>query len=235
MFVYLLLSTWSYRCQACVRTSPTLPPRSCPCPMNLYDVNLCPPVGICYRDVNAVTYTPGFLCTAMIHCPPEYYVRFLLKTGGHLDNLLVRDVVSSQYRIECRGNQWFLVHPRFPNGQAISRLICYDTPIFLNLRDISKTTRIPLACRLCSAIENTKENNLCPPNYKCSEPTIKTVTYSIDCSNSVLECPGSELVLQLRSGLSTIVYTEDVRCDGMWTYYDGHDTHQIESMLCLSE
>ncbi|VDM76410.1 unnamed protein product [Strongylus vulgaris] len=156
---------------------------SCPCPMNLYDVNLCPSVGVCYRESTAVTYALGPTCTAMLNCPAEYYVKFLLESGGHLDN-----------------------------------------------RDAAKTHKSP--CKICSSIERIPKG-LCPPNYTCLEPLINTVTDSTNCEYSVIECPGSDMVVQLKSGSSSIVYRQDVRCDGTWIYHDGHRKHQVENMLCL--
>ncbi|RCN49003.1 hypothetical protein ANCCAN_04880, partial [Ancylostoma caninum] len=41
--------------------------------------------------------------------------------------------------------------------------------------------------------------------------------------------------VQLKSGTSTVIYPEDVRCGEQWTFDDGQNAHQIESMACLSK
>ncbi|CAJ0590109.1 unnamed protein product [Cylicocyclus nassatus] len=136
--------------------------------------------------------------------------------------------------MECRNGRWILTGTRFASGKEFTHLVCYKEAIVQNFADIprSHTSR---TCKLCSPIGNVPESGLCPPGFRCSRPSIESIIGSSNCGQSIIECPGPDLVVQLSSGLSAIVYPQDVYCDGSWIYHDGRRKHQVVNMLCLSK
>ncbi|EYC37975.1 hypothetical protein Y032_0753g2073 [Ancylostoma ceylanicum] len=251
MLLPLLVLARIPRFSACIATQPpsgpgtaTEPPSGpgeerCTCPRNLYSLTLCPQMRNCFPDAaGAVTYDFGQRCLATLNCPVDYQVRFMLANGNHLNNIEVRSFVMAQYRMECtkQTQQWLLYGPPLPQGQAFTQLACYDTPI-VNMfakRAISVAHGVA-TCKTCSPPPGIPADN-CPQSYECSSPIIGTKTDATSsCKYSVVECPGSNLLVQLKSGTSTVIYPEDARCHEQWTFYDDQHTHQIESMTCLSK
>ncbi|KAK6755814.1 hypothetical protein RB195_014291 [Necator americanus] len=236
MLLPLLFLSRIHKYCACVATVPGGPGvpgvPACNCRQDLYDTSLCPPMGQCYLDPNAVVYNFGVTCTASLMCPSDYFIRFQLANGQFVNNIAMSLYTNQQHRLECRNQQWFYLSPRAPTGELISHLVCYERPIETPYasRQAPKAHSAS-SCKVCSSVVNS---SLCPQKYKCSEPSIGSSNDGTsDCNYSVIECPGSDLLVQLKSGSSMIVYPEDVQCDGEWIFDDGRRSHRIESMTCL--
>ncbi|EYC37973.1 hypothetical protein Y032_0753g2072 [Ancylostoma ceylanicum] len=237
MLLPLLILTRIPAFSACIATQP-MGPDMCTCPRNLYSLSLCPPMRICFPDAaGAVTYNLGQRCLATLNCPVDYLVRFSQTDGKNLNNIEVRTYSMQEYRMECnkQTQQWLLYGPPYPNGIAFTQLACYDKPIAGNFakRAIS-VAHGAATCKTCSPPRGIPVDN-CPQNYECFSPIIGTKTDATSsCKYSVVECPESNLLVQLESGTSMVIYPEDVRCDVQWMFDDDQHTHQIESMTCLS-
>ncbi|KHJ92447.1 hypothetical protein OESDEN_07665 [Oesophagostomum dentatum] len=151
-------------------------------------------------------------------------------------NLRVKDYLDEQHSIVCRNKEWIYTGPPQPLGKAVSKIACYEMAITTDRTEPKHIVkaRSPPTCKRCSAITNDPNSVRCPQDRNCSEPIVKNIETAANCETSVVECPGSDLMIQLKSGSSMIVYSQDVRCDGEWTFDDGHLSHPVENMLCLS-
>ncbi|KAL6742461.1 hypothetical protein Aduo_015609 [Ancylostoma duodenale] len=153
-------------------------------------------------------------------------------------SVVVRTFVMDGYRMECnkQTQQWSLYGPHAPEGQVFTQLVCYDTlTTRTSVKRAISSAHGTAICKTCSPLHDIPVGS-CPQNYECSTPIIGTKTDDIsNCKYSMVECPGTDLLVQLKSGTSTMIYPEDVRCGEQWTFDDGQNTHQIESMTCLSK
>lgn len=238
-------------------TPPALDP--CNCDFNLYDPNLCTPDTTCPNTGNEFTFQRvGGRCFAVCNCPDNARIAVRLTSGG----ISIRDILVpafiAQYTVECINRVW-TIKQRGGTAQPFDRIVCqiprttgrgepfekaeqYLQPAMVRpLADFNQEAAIVGAfetCTVCTSFATRGiEHHRCPDDFRCSNVEIKSkFIASSQCPYHTVECPESKMQVKLDTGAVMTTFTRNVLCNGEWTAVDdGHVTHRVVGMVCLTK